>query len=209
MNMVHTDLSRYAPSVTPEELRLELLKVQKMLRQLSVHEKYLPEMVNVNHHYYHINRNDPITQSSQWREELYAIPNRKSVLQLSKDALEAYRISADTDGHILINQKPIDPTYDYLFVLLNDVMYAAAKDFHHEANTLICHTSFSDYGPVDSAGVLSFDAQRNLKTIEAYSGHYCPSLTDMELAQKHLATIGVNTAYASPSLYHLRVMPTV
>ncbi len=204
-HMLDTDLSRHAPSVTAEELKDELRKVQKMLRQLSVHEKYLPEMVDLDHHYYLMNGKDPILEAIHWRKELDAQAHRKSVIQLSKNDMLSYVVSADAHGNMRIDNKSIDPMRDYLFVLLDDIMYATPKDFHHESKALICHTSFSDYGPVDSAGLLRFDAQGNLTTIEAYSGHYCPSLVDMKAAQKHLAAIGIDLEKTVLSTYQDRV----
>ncbi len=207
MEIVNNDLTRYAPSVTTEELKIELRRVQKLLRQLYVHEKYLPEMVNNDHEYYHINRNDVIKSSPHWRKALHSLPDRKIVSQLSKEEAAAYIVKADAEGKLVISNQPIDPSHDYLFVLFNNVMYANPKDFHHERKTLICHTSFSDYGPVDAAGLLRFDAQGNLTTIEAYSGHYCPDLKDMVFAKEHLDTMGVNTNQALLTTYQDRPVP--
>lgn len=207
MEVVNSDLTRYAPSVTAEELKIELRAVQKLLRQLYVHEKYLPEIVNNDHEYYLINRNDAIKSSPRWREALHNVAERKIVSQLSKEEVAAYIVEADAHGKLIINGQPVNPTDDYLFVLFNNVMYATPKDFHHERKTLICHTSFTDYGPVDAAGVLRFDAQGNLTTIEAYSGHYCPDLNDMLIAKKHLDTIGVNTNLALLTTYQDRNAP--
>lgn len=205
--LANSDLTRNAPSVTAEELKIELRRVQALLRQLYVHEKYLPEMVNNDHEYYHINSNDVITSSPQWREALHQAPERKIVSQLSKEQAAAYIVTADEHGKLIINNQPISPATEYLFVLFNNVMYATPKDFHHDTKTLLCHTSFSDYGPVDAAGVLRFDAEGNLTVIEAYSGHYCPDLKDMLTAQKHLDAIGVNTSDAQLAGYQDRCIP--
>lgn len=206
MDLVNTDLSRYAPSVTSEELKIELRAVQKLLRQLYVHEKYLPEIVNNQHEYYDINRNDPIVSNAQWREKLYEKSDRKMVTQLSTNDAARYIVKADTNGNVIINNQPIMPSDDYLFVLFNKIMYATPKDFHHQGKKLLCHTSFTDYGPVDAAGVLRFDTEGNLVTIEAYSGHYCPTLHDMLLAKEHLKTIGINTHLTQLTAYQDRLI---
>lgn len=204
MNLLNTDLSRLAPSITAEELKIKLILIKQLLLQLHMDQKYLPEMVDIKHHYYHVNGDDPILQSHNWRNEITQDSSRKIVVQLSGDDLERFSLSSGINGAILIGNKAIDPKETYLFVLVNGKMYAAPKDFHHQKNSLICHTSFSGYGPVDSAGVLKFDLEGTLITIEAYSGHYAPSVENMKVAEKYLKSIGVNTDFAKLVPYQNR-----
>lgn len=204
MHLVNTDLSRLAPSITSEELKNKLIFIKELLSQLHVDQKYLPEMVDMQHHYYHMNGNDPILESHIWRNEIIQDSNRKIVIQLSRDDLERFSLSSGVNGAMLIGNKAIDPKETYLFVLVNEKMYAAPKDFHHQKNNLICHTSFSGYGPVNSAGVLRFDTEGTLIAIEAYSGHYSPSVENMKVAENYLKSIGINTDFAKLIPYQNR-----
>lgn len=191
-----TDLSKFAPSVTIDELRNELCNIKKQLQKLHIQPCYLPEMTNANHDYYSVYYDDPIIHASNWRTHIQQNPSNKQVVQLSPHAYEYYRVSSDHNGCIQVNNEPIDPTHDYLFTLNNNTMYACPKNFHHEGNKLVCHTSFTDYAPVDSVGVLRFNESGMLTAIEAYSGHYGPSVAHMNHACEYLARIGVDTQHA-------------
>ncbi len=192
LDQVDTDLNRFAPSVTTDELKDELLRIKKVLLSLQIHEKYLPEVVDLRHYYYHMNNNDPILKISEWRQAITEQKNRKRVKQLSNADLKQFTVSANELGKILINNNPIDPLQDYLFTIVDGVTYATLKDFQHQACEIFCHSSFSDYGPVDSAGVLQCDEQGYVTILEAYSGHYAPTVTHMEIAKNHLSALGAN-----------------
>lgn len=102
--------------------------------------------------------------------------------------------SANHQGNVLINKTPIEHANEYIFVLFANTMYAAPKIFHQqELDDTICHSTFTDYGPVSSAGVLHIDNNGKLLAIEAFSGHYKPSVENMTIAKQHLENIGINT----------------
>ena len=201
---VHKNLACNAPSVTPEELKQELLIVKDMLEKLHIQKRYLPELVDADHHYFDMNNDDPILQNTHWRSHVHDNPDRKKVIQLSEQELKDYVVSASMQGKISIGTQPIDLSVDYLFVLNNGIMHAVKKDFHHENNDLICHTSFSGYKPVDAAGVLRFNREGKLSAIEAYSGHYIPSKEDMQRAYDYLRALGVDTTSTSLLAYEDR-----
>jgi len=201
MDRVATDLSRNAPSVTKQELKEELLKIKALLEQLYIHPGYLPEMVDTEHRYYF--PTDEAFQQGPWREVI-GTTYAKKVVQLTNEQKKAYRVSADENGCMLIGGKAIDPTQDYLFVLDEQAVYAAIKDFHHQEAELVCHTSFTDYGPTKAVGVFQFDADGTLRAIEAYSGHYMPTVAHMQQMKDYLHMIGINTAHAVCIPYHNR-----
>jgi len=199
MDMLETDLRRHASSFTKDTLIQELRRAKKLLNQLHIHERYLPEVVDQNHHY----KIDTL-EDLNWRRDIIENPGQKRVIQLSKQSMQKFLVSAFHDGTLLVGGNIIDSTDDYLFVLYDGKMYASPKDFFQNSDELICHSSFTDYGSVESAGLLSFDDKGTLIKIEAYSGHYTPSLSNMEIAKKYLRSIGVNTQQAVLSTYQDR-----
>jgi len=206
MDVVDSDLSRYAPSIIVKELKGKLLLIKKHLQKLQLSNRYLPEMVDTQHQYYDVNNGNGIVHTPQWRKE---IENKNDadqhVIQLTNKEMEQYKLSADADGKLLVGGASLDISKEYIFVLLNESMYAAPKDFHHENSSLICHTSFSGYGPVDSVGVLTFNEDGTLNDIEAYSGHYMPTVEHMKLAYEYLQSIGVDVTHAHCVAYRDRV----
>lgn len=174
---INSDLKKYAPSVTKEELKIELERVKSILQKKPVSREYLPEMLDLEHKYFE--KKDPLFNTNSWRGNLSNLKSEKTVLQLSED--EKNKCILDIKNKkILIGGKDIEPSSEYLFVLNDGIMHASLKDFHHSNNNLICHTSFTDYSGIDAAGVLHFDENKNLIRIEAYSGHYSPSVEDMQ-----------------------------
>lgn len=190
-NRVTTDLSRNAPSVTKQELREELLRIKAMLQQLHLQPAYLPELVDNNHHYFHPDTTQRFDKN--WRNELAQHISKKSVVQLCEKKKQQYLLTTDTHNNVVINNTFIDPNQEYIFVFNDNQMYAAPKDFHHTEQALICHSSFTDYGPVESVGILHFNHEKKVNLIEAYSGHYGPSVADMQPALVFLQSLGVTT----------------
>jgi hypothetical protein len=185
------NLKYHAPSITKEELTAELLSIKNILHQLHIHQRYLPEVIHQDHYYYRTN-NPENSQDSTWPRSV-TYDHYTRVIQL-KDSLSDFMVSANDHGNALINNKPIEHANEYLFVLFGNNMYAAPKIFHpQELDSAIFHSSFTDYGPVSSAGVLHLDDDGKLLAIEAFSGHYEPSVKNMEIAKKYLETIGINT----------------
>lgn len=182
-----------APSVTMEELREELVRVRSFLQQLQIRPQYLPEMVDLQHRWFDPKDTD-LFVTDDWRS-IVAREHAmlKPVMQFSKTEKRQFMLSANNIGNIMVGGKAINVDQEYLFVLVDNVMFAAPKDFHHEAAELICHTSFSDYGPVDAAGVLRFNNDGTLCVIEAYSGHYAPNIEHMYIAGNYLRSLGVCT----------------
>lgn len=113
------------------------------------------------------------------------------VIQLNEYEKNQYKVSVNEQGQILIGNE-LPKNVDYLFVLLDNEMFASPKNFSHNTHQLICHTSFTDYAPVDAAGLLKFNDDHNLVTIEAYSGHYEPSLMRMHSAYDYLQSLGID-----------------
>ncbi len=200
LNMLETDLRRHASSFTKDTCMQELLRAQQLINQLQIHPTYLPEVVDQNHHY-----KNSIPEHLNWRRGIVENPSQKTVVQLSKLVMQKFIVTANGESKLLVGGNKVDSTNDYLFVLFDGTMYASGKDFAQQSNELICHSSFTDYGPVQSAGVLCFDDQGDLINIEAYSGHYKPSVADMEIAKKYLNTIGVNTQQAVLCAYQDRL----
>lgn len=184
-------LTKYAPSITKEELVQELHLVKKVLGRLALASNYLPELIDPEHHYY--NKKDALFQTPTWRSTFLSLAPITVVTQLTDEEKKQYIVSADADGKALVGDQKAMHGKEYLFVLLDGVMYATLKDFEHTTQNLICHTSFTDYACVDSPGVLHFDAQGDLVIIEAYSGHYAPTLAHMEIALDYLKSQGVAT----------------
>lgn len=197
------DLTKYAPSITKDELVAELQFIKKLLLQLPLSNKYLPELIHPNHNYF--NRKHDMFSQSNWRETLLQQPADRHVIQLNEEERFARQLGVDHAGNILIGGQSIAANTDYLFVLLDNKMYLSPKDFAHQVHNLICHTSFTDYAPVDSAGLLKFDETGTLIKIEAYSGHYEPSLDHMLPAYQYLKDLGVNVQSAIISNYKDRV----
>lgn len=197
------DLVCNAPSVTLQELRDELLRVKQYLQQLQIRVQYLPEMIDVQHRWF--NPTDRVLfATDDWRSTVACDCSLlKPVKQLTDKEKEEFIVAID-NGNITIGDQPVDNDQEYLFVLVDDIMYAAIKDFHHKAPALICHTSFSDYGPVASAGVLKFDTHGVLQVIEAYSGHYGPALEHMYAARAHLQSLGMQTDHVLCTTYYDR-----
>jgi hypothetical protein len=187
---INSVLTKHAPSITQTELITELKLVKKILKKLPLSNRYLPELIATNHNYF--DKKNPVFKTNNWRSKLSSLKEIGLVKQLSKQEKKKYIVSTDNTGNLLINQKKVTPSTDYLFVLTDNIMYASPKDFTHNKEVLICHSSFTDYASVDAAGVLSFDKERALKTIEAYSGHYAPLPKDMETALKYLKNINAN-----------------
>ncbi len=190
---INVSLQKYAPSITKSELIQELCEIKKNLQGLVVSAKYLPEMIDSEHRYY--NKQDAIFSEPNWRSHfLVDAISRGKVLQLSDEHKKDYMVSVSDLGEILVGGILPVKNSQMLFVLIDGVMYASPKDFAHHSDHLICHTSFTDYAPVESAGVLHFDNQSGLKKIEAYSGHYAPTPQNMEIAINYLQQIGYNTS---------------
>ena len=144
---------------------------------LVVQPKYLPEMVDSAHGYLRL---DQVRSEQHWRDQLGLI-NTKKVVQLSKAFLVDYRLSVN-EGAVRFGNQPVTAQQDYLFVIFDNQVFLAPKDFHHESPYLICHSSFTDYGPVQSAGVIRFNEAQKVVKVEPYSGHYAPSLENMNIA---------------------------
>ncbi|MEI6805719.1 MAG: hypothetical protein WCK49_04340 [Myxococcaceae bacterium] len=187
------DLNKYAPSVSKEELIIEMMLVKKVLSRFRLSNKYLPELVHPTHRYF--NRNGGLLRQQNWRLSLPpASEPGPRVAQLSDEEKKECEVRPDSFGNIEIGNKQIDSRKKYLFVLVDNKMHASPKDFSHQADRLVCHTSFTDYAPVDAAGLLRFDENGNLVELEAYSGHYEPSVSSMLSAYQYLESIGVNVA---------------
>lgn len=191
IDRVESDLTRVAPSVTEEELIEELIHVKALLSQLQIRPEYLPETVTIDHRYF--DPKAPMFNPSEWRSFIARTGTSKRVLQLSKKERNRYRVTADENGCVMINNQPIDGNREYLFVLVDNALFAAPKDFDHQSDELICHTSFTDYGPAVCAGILQCNNDGNLIKLEAYSGHYAPSKEDLHHAQAYLQSIGIQT----------------
>lgn len=186
---IDASLKKYAPSVTKEELSKELCYIKNILQGLCVSPKYLPEMIDLEHRYY--DKNDAIFNEPNWRNNfLVSSASRGLVVQFSDTEKKKYEVSVSDRGEILVGGKKLQSNSELLFVIFDGVMYAAPKDFAHNATQLICHTSFTDYASVESAGVLHFDSALRLQKIEAYSGHYAPSIGNMQVAINFLKTRG-------------------
>ncbi len=184
------DYIRNAPSASKEELIEELERAKKILSRLHIHKNYLPEAANLNH--CHFGPKDSIFENENWRSEINKNCTGSIVKQLSNLSLQEYEVNLGLNQTVWIGNQLANTMSPYLFVLLNQHMYAAPKDFHHLERETICHVSFVNYAPVDSAGVLHFNENGTLKSIEAYSGHYRPSLSDMIPAKEYLKSIGVS-----------------
>lgn len=200
INMLETNLHRHAPSFTQDTLMAELLRAKDLINQLHIHPIYLPEVVDQNHGY-----KKSTLECFNWRRGILENPSHKKVIQLSKKAMQNFVVSAGQDGKLFVGANAVDNARDYLFVLFEGKMYASVKDFCQQSDELICHSSFTDYGPVASAGVLCFNGQNDVITIEAYSGHYTPSLSHMAIAKEYLNSIGINTDKAVLSAYQDRL----
>jgi len=183
------DLQKYAPSISTAELIDELVRLKKILVSMPVTVKYLPEMVDLKHCYY--DKKDISNLESFSRLSFQDLKPKSKVVQINHNDLSKYQVSCH-DNKILIGGEFVTTKKEYLFVLLDGVMYAANKNFAHVGSDIICHTSFTDYAPVDTAGVIHFDDLGNLFKTEAYSGHYAPSLESMSLAVEHLKSLGFN-----------------
>lgn len=203
--LIETDLSKYAPSISIEDLKTKLLDIKKQLESLQLRTHYLPEMVDPLHQYYDVNNGDPILMATNWR---IAMKNKnfsgQQVKQLTSSEMQKYKVSVNKDGKIMIDGKLADVFQEYIFVLMENTLYAAPKDFHHTGSELICHTSFTDYGPVESVGVFTFHPDGTIKDIEAYSGHYTPSKKHMDIARMYLKSIGADVSGAQCILYQDR-----
>ncbi len=189
---IDASLKKYAPSVTKTELASELRSIKNILQGLSISAKYLPEMVDLDHKYY--DKNDTIFNEPNWRSKFLvnSVP-RGTVVQLSESEKKNYAVSISTQGDFLVGGKKLQQNSELLFVLFDGVMYVAPKDFGHNSKNLICHTSFTDYAPVESAGVLHFDHELKLQKIEAYSGHYAPAIENMQSVINYLKELGYDT----------------
>lgn len=203
LEKTNTNLERHAPSVTKEELTQELIRVKDLLQQLQVQERYLPEITDQKHRYF--SSTDQIYAHEDWKTALHFSSTKKQVIQVSAEDRKKYIITADHDGHVCIGEQTISQEQEYLFVVVDDVMYASPKDFHHHSDNFICHTSFTDYGPAQSAGVMHVNVDGSLKMLEAYSGHYAPSPENMRLALAYLTSIGINTANTIIKHYEDRI----
>ena len=190
VDRMDTDLRKYAPSLTKQELIEELLFLKKILSRLSLSFKYLPELIHPAHCYF--NRLNNLMKFENYRTEILAFQPLRYVAQLSDHEKKEYQVSVNQDGQLLIGDALPLSNVDYLFVLIDDLMYASAKNFAHDGSKLICHTSFTDYAPVDAAGLLRFSDDARLVQIEAYSGHYEPSLNHMALAYQYLKSSGMD-----------------
>ena len=177
LDRLNEDLKKHAPSVTTDELIKELIRIKAIMGCLIVQPKYLPEMVDPNNGYLRL---DQVSSEQHWRDQLGLI-NTKKVVQLSKAFLVDYRLSVN-EGAVRFGNQPVTAQQDYLFVIFDNQVFLAPKDFHHESPYLICHSSFTDYGPVQSAGVIRFNESQKVVKVEPYSGHYAPSLENMNIA---------------------------
>jgi hypothetical protein len=174
---LNEDLKKHAPSVTTEELIKELIRIKAIMGCLVVQPKYLPEIVDCNNGYLRL---DQVSSEQHWRDQL-DILNTKKVVQVPKARLADYRLNVN-EGEVRFGNQSVIPDQDYLFVIFDNQVFLAPKDFHHESPYLICHSSFTDYGPVQSAGVIRFNEAQNVVKVEPYSGHYAPSLENMNVA---------------------------
>ncbi len=203
--LADVNLSKYAPSISIEDLKTKLLAIKRQLQSLQLRTHYLPEMVHSLHQYYDVNNGDTILKVNNWRAALNTTKlSTQQVKQLTPSEMEHCKVCVGKDKNIMIDGQPIDTSKDYIFVLMKNTLYATPKDFHHENTDLICHTSFTDYGPVESVGVFSFHSDGKIKDIEAYSGHYMPSKEHMHIARNYLKSIGVNVSGAQCILYRDR-----
>jgi hypothetical protein len=189
---LNEDLKKHAPSVTTEELITELIRIKAIMGCLVVQPKYLPEIVDSAHGYLRL---DQVSPTEHWRDQ-FDLVNTKKVVQLPKASLGDYNLNLN-NGTVNFGKQPVLAEQDYLFVIFDNQVFLAPKDFHHESPYLICHSSFTDYGPVQSAGVLRFNQAQEIVRIEPYSGHYAPSIDNMSQALEILKSKGlnVNNAY--------------
>lgn len=174
---LHENLQKHAPSVTTDELISELIRIKAIMGCLVVQPKYLPEIVDSNNGYLRL---DQVSTEQHWRDQL-DILNTKKVVQVPKARLADYRLNVN-EGEVRFGNQSVIPDQDYLFVIFDNQVFLAPKDFHHESPYLICHSSFTDYGPVQSAGVIRFNEAQKVVKVEPYSGHYAPSLENMNIA---------------------------
>lgn len=185
---IDNDLAKNAPSVTKEELVQELLRVKKILQRLQLQQPYLPEVVDAQHRYFG-NKGDLFARIN-WRAAMHECLISKHVRQLSKDEAEKFKATVH-DNKLMVGDSSLSSNAQYLFVLLNDVMYICEKDFNHRGDLILCHSSFTDYAPVDAAGVLHTNEHGDIIALEAYSGHYAPQTSNMEIVKEYLAACGL------------------
>lgn len=188
---LNENLQKHAPSVSTDELVKELIRIKAIMGCLVVQPKYLPEIVDANHGYLRL---DQVSTEKNWRDQL-SINNTKKVVQLPKARLGDYKLNVN-EGAVRFGKQAVTANQDYLFVIFDNQVYVAPKDFHHESPYLICHSSFTDYGPVQSAGVIQFNQNKQLVKIEPYSGHYAPSIDNMSTALDIFTDKGLDVSCA-------------
>lgn len=198
-----SDLKKFAPSLTKEELINELTYIKNVLSKLNLSPKYLSELIHPKHFYF--NRNNYASCDSNIRLTTLQKEQGSVVRQLSPTEKDNYTVRANSQGNITIAQGDIESNVDYLFVLIDQTMYVYPKSFTHEKEQLICHTSFTDYAPVDAAGIIKVNDLGELIVIEAYSGHYEPSIKHMVKTLSYLNSIGIDTSKTVIANYQDRV----
>lgn len=179
-----------APSLTEAELISYLTNIRDALNKLYIAPKYIPEIVDPAHRYFD-SKTIPLF-TSKWRGNIEKENiTDKFVLQIKPENLGGYEITI-ANSNLQVGGKPAKSNTDYLFVIFGGKIFAAPKDFHHDATAFLTHSSFSQYGDVDSAGIFRLNDDFTLAFLEAYSGHYKPTIEHMELARIMFQNLGAD-----------------